>query len=497
MAARDQREIVALRATSCGLALGIQAREPLLMVFEPHTPSRGLSRAPLALAFAGALAAAACSSEPTVTLAVVGGLEADVWTAEPPVTEVEITAVDFEGEVVGSVRVGPGESFDLGVLPAESPLRLEVTGRTSEGATVVRGRSVSVALAGLAGELPVFAQRVDGFARMASLARAHDGGAAGVLAERYLFTTGGASVVGEAGQGDPRESDSLDMLGLVPAVGGALPVAAESLVARSPEMMLFASEGAVLVDFEAGASSALTLPAGLSSFGELAGGLVVDASDGRSFVVAATRADAARSVVLEVGPTGALAARSLVAPRAGAAAAWIEGVGLVVAGGSDTAPGVEVLGLEATAFAALPYAPDATRGGALVPTGATAEAALVGGALPDGTAPATRRLALVCSTCAPVELGSATLPALARGRAFLLPSGEVFVLGDDATLPAPSGLLRAFRVSLAGAGEALELPLRVPRAGALPLASPNGTLAILGGRTPSGEPALAVESFFP
>lgn len=436
----------------------------------------------------------ACSSEPTVTLAVVGGLEEDVWTAAPAVTEVEVTAVDFEGEVVGSVRVAPGASFDLGALPAESPLHIEVTGRTADGLTVVRGRSVSVALAGLTGELPVFAQRIDGFSRMADLARAHDGGAAGVLAERYLFSTGGSSVEGDEGPGDPRESDSLDMLGLVPAVGGVLPLAAESLVARSTDMLLFGSTGAALVDFDAGASSELVLPAGLSSFGELAGGLVVDASDGRSFVIAGARPDAPRAAVLEIGATGALVARSLVAPRAGAAAAWIEGVGLVVAGGSDTAPGVEVLGLEATAFTTLPYPPDATRGAALVPTGATGEAALVGGALPDGSAPPVRRLALACSSCEAVVVAGASLPPLTRGRAFALPSGDLLALGDE---PSPPGLMRVFRVVIAGAGEALELPLRVPRSGASPLASPNGTLAILGGRTADGAPALAVESFFP
>jgi hypothetical protein len=57
------------------------------------------------------------------------------------------------------------------------------------------------------------------------------------------------------------------------------------------------------------------------------------------------------------------------------------------------------------------------------------------------------------------------------------------------------GLLRVFVVDLGGV--TTELPLREPRRGAVPLPTPLGTLALLGGEHADGTPATAAEFLFP
>ncbi len=448
----------------------------------------------VALAVAGG-SNAGCSGGKVLTLDLVTGQEADAMTLAPAVVEVGVSLLSPEGELVAAALSAPGGSFDLGdEVPTDIPLRVEVEGRSVTGAVVLRGRSIDVVLGNLEGTLPVFCQRLGSWARPeGQLARAHVGSPAGVLVERYLLSTGGESAAGTEGPADEQESDAFDLLSWSGAVGDRLPVAARSLVARGEQMILVGDDAAWAVDFLTGERTELSLPLGLPSFGDVAGGLVVDLPDGRSFVVGATRPAGPSRYVLEIGADGALAARTTTIEREGAAAVYVDGRGLFVAGGSAEEPGAELLPVGGTVFAPLAFDADPTVGAAAVALdGGTV--VLVGGAAPLGMPASARRFDLLCgSGCVPTSLPSADLPvALTGSRAFRTPSGRVLALGAE-----PTGAQRSFLVALTGDGAASELALRTPRRGATAVAAPNGTLALLGGVTLDGDPALDVELFFP
>ncbi|WP_437682949.1 hypothetical protein [Sorangium sp. So ce131] len=452
-----------------------------------------------------------CGAEPrTLTIEVVPGHEAAAFQEDPPVARIEVTAEAVEGDVAVSASAAPGGSLDFGEIPADRAYTFEVRGVDAGGAAVVRGRSASgIYLAAVTGEvLPLFAQRTGRWARPPGELAASRVGAPGLaLAERFVALTGGAA----AGDVDPARLDAYDLAAWgASASGGALPRAARSLVVRGDVVLALDDEGATWADVATGETAEAPLPDGLSSFAEVAGGRTVEATDGRSFVVGATRSGPAAGapgpatgapgpatdVVLVVGEGRRLSVVRLREARAGAAAVWLEGVGLVVAGGSATGAGLEVLGDGATAFAPRPFPPDATWGAGAAVT-APGEIALVGGVL-DGAAAPTRRLAPGCAgaSCAAAALEGAALPAALAGvAAFALPGGRVLAVGSEAGADA-GGLTRSFVVDLAAA-QAEELPLREPRRGATVVPAPNGTLALLGGVHPDGTPALAIETFFP
>ena len=250
--------------------------------------------------------------------------------------------------------------------------------------------------------------------------------------------------------------------------------------------------GATWVDLVGSNTYDPPLPTGLASFGDVAGGTPVPASDGRTFVVGGTRAGEPTRGVLQVASDGTLTALELVQARAGAAAAWIEGVGLVVAGGSAEGPGVEVLATAGTAFAARNFPPDPVIGAAAVTDGG-AGFHLVGGALGGLPAP-TRYVNPSCGNpCAAQEIAGAAIPAaLAGSQAYLLEGTRLIVVGNDLD---GDRLTRTYLVDVAGVAE--ELLLKEPRRGAVPMPTPLGTLAILGGELVDGTAAFTVESYWP
>ncbi|MGK4004862.1 hypothetical protein WMF31_19685 [Sorangium sp. So ce1036] len=443
-----------------------------------------------------------CASEPrTVTVEVVPGHEAAAFQEDPPVARIEVTATAVEGDVAVSASAAPGGTLDFGEVPAERAYTFEVRGADASGATVVRGRSASgIYLAALTGDaLPLFAQRLGRWARPpGELAASRAGAPGGTLAERYLFLTGGAA----AGEVDPARLDAYDLAAWGGSASGrALPRAARSLVVRGNAVLVLDDEGATWADVASGQTADAPLPAGLGSFAEVAGGRTIEATDGRSFVVGATRPGEApgapgepTDAVLVVAPDRSFSVARLRDARAGAAAVWVDGLGLVVAGGSATGAGLEVLGDGATAFLPRPFPPDASQGAGAAVIG-PGEIALVGGAL-DGAAAPTRRLAPGCAEqrCAAAEIEGAALPAAIAGvAAFALPGGRVLAVGSEA---GADGLTRSFLVDVAAA-QVEELPLREPRRGATAVPAPNGTLALLGGVHPDGTPALTIETFFP
>jgi hypothetical protein len=183
----------------------------------------------------------------------------------------------------------------------------------------------------------------------------------------------------------------------------------------------------------------------------------------------------------------------LETPRLGAAAAIVNGQ-LLVVGGADTGAGAEVSSAAGTAFTELPFPADATTGAAVVAQDATT-ALLVG-----GRDPATDKLAgfrtmdLGCSEeCTPVAIAKLDF-ALDRPQLFPLREGQSLLVGEASE----SGETRVFTFDT-GIGHALrEFALRVPRTGASAFLLPNGQVGVLGGDALSDEkPAQSVELFFP
>lgn len=429
------------------------------------------------------------------TIAIVTGHENDTFTQSPAVETVRITVTTVSGTSF-TAETTPGGSFDLGELPSNEALVIEVVGVTADGIAVVRGRSLSgILLGAYNASVPVFVQRVRTFARPpGSLTRAHVRAPATVIGEQYLATTGGENAFDVAGEADPNLGDFYDLGtwdGRVTT--DTFPLRARSLVGRYNGLFLIADDGATWLSSD-GTLQTAPLPSALASYGDVAGGTVVEAPSGTTYVVGAGRQDTPSKAVLAMAADGTLSAYSLLEARQGAAVTWAEGLGLVIAGGSATATGVEVLEEGQTAFVAKDFPPDPTVNAAAV-LAVDGRFALVGGTMPDGSPAKTRSFVPSCSaSCEVTEIAGASIPfGMHRTKAYSLGANQVLVVGEETAMSAQT---RVLEIDL-DAGKQTEHALREPRSGATAVPAPNGTLAILGGVLESGAPARNVEMFFP
>jgi hypothetical protein len=443
-----------------------------------------LTRVPAALL----LFVAACSADPPlVRLEITAGQEQDTFSMDPRVTRVDITAISVDDATEVHASAAPGGSFDLGEVPADHRFRFDVTGVTDDGTAVVRGRSLAgIAVSGESSSIPVFVQRTNRWARPpGGLPHTHVSAPAGVRGEQYVYLSGGAA----EGSGAPAEGAFYDLLTLRGTSASAFPRLPDTIVSGVRSALLINAEGATVID-DTGAT-AISPPEGLA-FADVAGGRPVQASDGRIFVVGATRRAKPTSAVLILDADGTFHAAALAEARVGAAALWAPGVGLLVAGGSAGGAGVEVLADGAMSFSARDYPADPVEGAGAVIDG-KGGVALIGGSR-DGAAAPTRRLDLSCSSGCSVEpVKDADLPApIGSVWAFGLQGGRVIAVGEEI---GGQGMTRTFLVGLEGTVE--ELPLREPRRGASVIPAPNGTLALLGGLLEDGSAALSVELLFP
>ncbi len=438
--------------------------------------------------------AASCGDPPELALEVTTGHESGVLSEDPAVSEIKIVAKSVDGEVRREAKAAPGGSFDLGEVPDTAIMTFTLTGTSSDGTVMARGRSVSVPIGSIDAEvLSLFIQRQDRFARPpGELVRSHVHAPGGILAERFLVLTGGDSAVGAAGPADPKTGDYYDMLGLAGSESSAnLPITAKSLVSRGDTLLLIGENRAVRAQLTSDQTIEMTAPDGLT-FADVEGGLTVEMPSGTTLVVGATRPEGATNAILAVDSEGVLSALTLALPRAGAAATYIDGIGVVVVGGSADGAGVEVIG-DDLSVTTRPFPADATTGAAAFTFGEE-RLALVGGRVAG--APAPTRIFLLSGEgcvvdCMPELVPAADLQAIAgRGRGFALESGALVVGESDA------GETLAFHVSIVD-GVVSPLPLREPRFGATPIPAPNGTLAIAGGVTDAGLPVRSVETYFP
>jgi hypothetical protein len=425
---------------------------------------------------------ASCADKPSGSLAITTGGESDAFTRAPTPTKLVVEGIGTDGKTVllGEAQL-PSGAVDLGERAQTDLYSIKISGFDGAGARILSGATQQVQLGALDGlSVPVFVQRTGELARMPSgLDAVRESPLAVLVAGRFVFVAGGKD--------SPKSSQIYDIASLA-TVGAAadLPRAPKSVAVAGVAALLIDDGGATFVDLSTAVTSEATVPGG-GTFAEVAGGASVAAPDGVTFVVGATRAQGAPTArVLRVAKDRSLSFVSLAEPRLGAAATWVEGRGLVVAGGSAGGAGAEIVSAGASASSAAPFAADPIVGaGAAMLDG---QHVLLAGGFDDKGAPApTRVLDLGCSaSCVPAAWSAAVLPiAIARSTSFALDAGAALFVGEDA-----AGASHALRVS-----ETLvqEVAFKVPRKGARGIdyaAAGLRSFVVVGG-------AKEVESFTP
>jgi hypothetical protein len=416
-------------------------------------------------------ALAACSATPKGTLVLMTGGETGIFARTPTPTKLYIDALDRDG---GSSRLMtaklPADNVDLGDQSASAVVSLHVTAVDDSEKILIEGTSVPVQLGALSDlSVPVFVQRNGEFARLPSpLSEARDAPLGAVIIGRYLLLAGGSDAA-KASHSQLYDFGSLTPFESPPI----LPRAPRSMAALGTKVLLVDDAGATWFQLADSTFAEAIAPSG-GSFAEVAGGKTIIGSDKTRWIVGGTRTKGDPSVrVLRVGADASLSFVALTAPRLGASAAWVEGRGLVVAGGSAIAAGLEILGTGASAATALPFAPDPISGQAACALDGS-HLLLSGGSAPSGAAPASRVADLTCgSECVPTAW-TTTLPSLfPQVELFAIDPNTALFVGDD-----PAGLTRAFRLS---ANASTEILLKVPRHGARAIATYGGSIALVGG----------------
>jgi hypothetical protein len=437
--------------------------------------------------------AASCNPTASGTIQLVTGEETDTFTQSPVPTQIRVDADDGSGNLTTIATASyPTDTIDLGNQDESAVVVLDVSALDANGNTLVYGQSVPLQYGALDGlTLPIFVQRVGQNARLPNpLGDSRQSPTMTVVSDRFLIVTGGS---------DPTTATStvvydfaqLQVLGSPPT----LPHVPMSLPVVGTVGVVIDQNGAAYYDFSQDTSQELTAPSGFS-FADVAGGRTVyDATDNLVFVVGATRTSGApTAAVLKIdanatsnsSPVGNVSWLTLSAPRLGASAAWVDSHGLVVAGGSATGAGVEVVPVGETTGAPLPYPSDPSAGAGMTKLDAT-HVLLAGGVQPDGTDAGVRSLDLGCAQAcgsAPGTQAWGALPvAITGATAFSFDPSRGFVVGNEAT----SGLTHTFLLTSAGA---TEVPTKVPHTNAAAMVSPLGTVVLFGG-------APDLESFTP
>ncbi len=419
---------------------------------------------------------------------IVLGEDAATWTEAPAVTSARFDKLLGDG--TRRTLAEPTLPVESVALDLGGAGRYELSGLDAEGRVRVRGRSLGLLPTGLAGmTLPLYVARTGRF-----------GVAPGRLGvpqqSRPLAAVVGGRLAYVVSSSTTSETapDGYDLGGWAPLTSAgrlacpSAPCSIESFAVFDDWIgVVVGPDWAFYVDLYAGGGAALEPPEGLDGFQRVAGGTAVTTPQGALYLVGGTRPAAPTSAVLKIDTDGVLSALSLTAPRAGAAALWVPGRGLVVVGGSALGAGAELLAEDATSFAPLPFPPDPTLGAALAVVGDGVLARL-GGLDPNGAPAASVRLPLGCARCT-LEPAGPSVP-LSAASAYPLDAGQVLVVGARADDQATGAVLY-------DAEQLRPAPLREPRLGSTSLLLPTGQVAVLGGSTPSGEPALAVELFTP
>jgi hypothetical protein len=404
----------------------------------------------------------------------------DPFIGPPAATTLDVDGIDADGGVTSLVHAQSvsQSTIDMGDYDESATYAIRVTAFGADGGALAIGETLPVELGALSESvLDVFVQRKGALARLpGSLDDGRNAPLVGVLGGRYIFEAGGT---------DTATATTTNLYDLIAYASFEAPpsftTAPQSIALSDLEVLSIDGSGGTWLDLTTGDTTAAVLPTAGPGWADVAGGLSVLADDGTVFIVGATRATGPTAAVLVVSTTQTLAWATLNTARAGAAAGWVSGLGLVVAGGSadPSSAGAELLGAAASKASSLPYPPDPTTGGGLDALDSS-HALLVAGST-------ARVLDLSCAASSDagscVQTWTPTLtPALAFAQVFDIDSSSAFIVGEDAT-----GANHAFRLSsTASQPVAFKIARNHARAVRLPL----GPVAVVGGN-------VVMESFTP
>jgi hypothetical protein len=425
---------------------------------------------------------AGCSTNPSGTIQIVTG-EEDASTTFAGVTSVDVTWVGADAAVHPLAQVTwPAKSIDLGSIDELTVGQLQVTGHDATDASVVFGSVIPLQFGALDGvTVPVFVQRVGGFARLPA-PTASDSRTApylGLLGGRYVFVAGGdGGAVTDAGTVGTQLYDLLTLQSLPSPP--SLP-AAESTAVVGTVVYMVTENGVDTYDLSDSEGGTLTLPSSSImnySAASIAGGTTITALDGTQYIIGGTRTTHdPTAAVLRIDTTGDAGWISLNHPRLGASAVWIDGLGggIAVAGGTPAGSDAGASGLEfiaagpASNVADVLYPTDMSIGAGAATLDDEHLVVLAGGTMPDMSDPGVRVLDLECDGGCIVQKPLAQLPIpLVSAQAFGMPGQEsAVVVGSEVA----TGLTHAFLLT----GDAgTEIPTRVPHTLARAMASPVG-----------------------
>jgi hypothetical protein len=420
----------------------------------------------------------------------VTGEETDTFSRTPAPAQLEVDAIDSSGKSTHLATVAlPATTIDLGKLDVNTIATVTVSGVDASGNALIRGASLPFEFGALDGlTVPLFVQRTGELARMPNpLSDARQAPALSIVQNQYLFVAGGDdAALGQTTQ-------FYDFADLTPfSAPPRVPRVPRSLAFVGPAALLIDEQGGTYFDFSSNAYADAKAPAG-GSFADVAGGATVVASNGVEYIVGGTRTtggETARVLIVDPSDTsvstdylGKLSWGTLTAPRFGATATWAPDRGLVVAGGSATAVGAEIVpALPTTTGVALPFPPDPSMGAGSTLLDSTTGILVAGGVGPFGDDAGARVLSLGCqSMCTPTKWSALPLP-VTSAQAFTVDPANAVVVGND-----KAGLTHVFRLT---STSATEIPTKVPHKGARSAVSPLGNIIVVGG-------APEIESFIP
>jgi hypothetical protein len=447
------------------------------------------------LGLAGALVG--CSTSDTGAIQIITDEEAGTFTASPALTELRVVAESADASTVLATAQLPTSTIDLGQLSeTSSVVSIAIEGFDSSNTQRAFGATLPVEYAALAGQtISVFVQRDGTLARLPGpLTDARQAPTLAVLQGEYLLITGGS------GTPDAKTTQLYDF-GFFTAVGAppTLPIAPQSIALAGTVAWLVDDTTGWYFDFSSDPSSAsvpLAPPAG-GTFADVAGGATVIDANGAQYIVGATRLTGPPTdKVLKVDPNdgsnsaypyGNTTWITLSAPRLGAAAAWTTSYGLVVAGGSNTAAGVEsVLPGAATGAPLNQFPPDPAFGAGAAALDGT-HVLVAGGGTGLFEDPGVRDLDLGCAgasaSCATVVSWGHLPVVVSPAQTFALGTSDGLVVANEFG----SGATHVFRLSPTSI---TEVPTRTPHTNARAAWSPVGSIVLFGG-------ANVIESFTP
>jgi hypothetical protein len=427
----------------------------------------------------------ACSSTDTGSITIVLPTnEADTFTRSPAVVTLRIDSVDSSGNATNLAEATlPTTDIDLGDQSEDTTGFVRVLGLDGAGIVRAKGETLPVDFGALDGtSIDVFMQRTGELSELPSMFS--DGRPAPLLdfvGSRFVVETGGSDSTLSSG------SQLYDLVTYAPLAGPpAMPLVPLSMAVNGTMALLVdASANAIWFDFSDGTTTTVGPATGEATFADVAGGLTFYDDSGTAYIVGATRTTGAptASVLVIDGTTAELSLDTLTDARLGAAAAYVIGRGLVVAGGGGVSTaGVEVVAAGTTMGEPLGYPPDTTTGaGASALDGS--HVLLAGGVTTTGADATTRVIDLSCMNGCTLTPWGALPEALVTAQTFAIDAATAFVVGNDAT-----GATHAVTVSLGGA---TEVPLRNARTNARAVYLPTGSIGIVGGGSGT------IESFTP